>query len=219
MMVYLGVEDGSKAHRLYDPQQNKIHVSRDVKFEENREWNWNASAVISESSDIIFEETSPSQSILLEDSASDIDTGTTDQVTPGSISRSPSTTHAASVTSTTLATLPATSVRRTTASDTFGTSSADASPLPVDGDESHDGPIRYRHMDDIMKDTRRVELEKEFAEEEAMLIVIEEPSCYREAAGLPEWENAMDKEIEAIKKNSTWSLVKLPVGHKAIGLK
>ena len=70
-----------------------------------------------------------------------------------------------------------------------------------------------------MKDTRRVELEKEFAEEEAMLIVTEEPSCYREAAGLPELENAMDKEIEAIKKNSTWSLVKLPAGHKAIGLK
>ena len=127
--------------------------------------------------------------------------------------------HAASVTSTTPATLLATSVRRTTASDTFGTSSADASPLPVDGDESHDGPIRYRHMDDIMKDTRRVELEKKFAEEEAMLIVTEEPSCYREAAGLPEWENSMDKEIEAIKKNSTWSLVKLPAGHKAIGLK
>ena len=31
MMVYLGVEDGSKAHRLYDPRQNKIHVSRELK--------------------------------------------------------------------------------------------------------------------------------------------------------------------------------------------
>ena len=36
MMIYLGVEDGSKAHRLYDPRENKIQVSRDVKFEENR---------------------------------------------------------------------------------------------------------------------------------------------------------------------------------------
>ena len=219
MMIYLGVEDGSKAHRLYDPRQNKIQVSRDVKFEENREWNWNAGAVISESSDVIFEETSPSQSVLLKDSVSDNDTGATDQVTPGSITRSPSTVHAASVTARTPHTLPATPERRTAASDTVKTSLADASPLPVDGDDSHDGPIRYRHMDDIMKDTRRVELEKEFAEEEAMLIVTEEQSCYREAAGQPEWENAMDKEIEAIKKNSTWSLVKLPARHKAIGLK
>ena len=29
----------------------------------------------------------------------------------------------------------------------------------------------------------------------------------------------MSKEIESIEKNLTWSLVKLPVGHKAIGLK
>ena len=35
LMVYLGVEDGSKAHRLFDPQRGVIHVSRDVIFEEN----------------------------------------------------------------------------------------------------------------------------------------------------------------------------------------
>ena len=29
----------------------------------------------------------------------------------------------------------------------------------------------------------------------------------------------MSKEIESIEKNLTWSLVKLPVGHEAIGLK
>ena len=49
--------------------------------------------------------------------------------------------------------------------------------------------------------------------------MMEEPSCYREAAGQPDWEDAMSKEIESIEKNLTWSLVKLPAGHKAIGLK
>jgi hypothetical protein len=34
-MVYFGVEEGSKAHRLYNPQTRKIVVSRDVVFEEN----------------------------------------------------------------------------------------------------------------------------------------------------------------------------------------
>ena len=54
MMVYLSVEDGSKAHRLYDPRQNKIHVSCDVKFEENVERNWNAGAAVGEPLEFIF---------------------------------------------------------------------------------------------------------------------------------------------------------------------
>ena len=39
-MVDLGVEDGSKAHRLYDPQTKKIVISRDVVFEEAVAWKW-----------------------------------------------------------------------------------------------------------------------------------------------------------------------------------
>ena len=39
-MMYLGVEEGSKAHRLYDAQNNKIAVSRDVVFEENVKFEW-----------------------------------------------------------------------------------------------------------------------------------------------------------------------------------
>jgi hypothetical protein len=41
-MVYFGVEEGSKAHRLYNPQTKKIVVSRDVIFEEAASWNWNS---------------------------------------------------------------------------------------------------------------------------------------------------------------------------------
>lgn len=54
--VYLGIEEGSKAHRLYDPRHGKIHVSRDVIFEENMEWNWSSSAEINVSSEFIVEE-------------------------------------------------------------------------------------------------------------------------------------------------------------------
>lgn len=38
--VYLGTEPGSKAHRLYDPVKGKVHVSRDVVFQEEKEWEW-----------------------------------------------------------------------------------------------------------------------------------------------------------------------------------
>ncbi|KAG6490408.1 hypothetical protein ZIOFF_051704 [Zingiber officinale] len=43
-MVYLGVEEGCKAHRLFDPRHGKLQVSRDVMFRENYEWTWNAGA-------------------------------------------------------------------------------------------------------------------------------------------------------------------------------
>ena len=37
-MVYFGVEEGSKAHKMYDPRNKKIVVSRDVIFEESVQW-------------------------------------------------------------------------------------------------------------------------------------------------------------------------------------
>jgi len=41
-MVYLGVEEGSEAYRLYDPNTRRIVVSRDVIFEEDVPWQWGA---------------------------------------------------------------------------------------------------------------------------------------------------------------------------------
>ncbi|GJU79055.1 zinc finger, CCHC-type containing protein [Tanacetum coccineum] len=39
-MIYLGVEEGSKACRLYDPIAKRKQVSRDVKFMETKPWDW-----------------------------------------------------------------------------------------------------------------------------------------------------------------------------------
>ena len=46
-MVCFGVEDGTKAHRLYDPQHEKIYVSRDIIFEEEKKWDWSVLAITS----------------------------------------------------------------------------------------------------------------------------------------------------------------------------
>ena len=40
-LVHLGTEPGSKAYRLYDPTHQRIVVSRDVVFEEDKAWEWN----------------------------------------------------------------------------------------------------------------------------------------------------------------------------------
>lgn len=46
-----------------------------------------------------------------------------------------------------------------------------------------------------------------------------DPVRFEDAAQDPKWQKAMDEEIAAIKKNQTWELTDLPMGHKAIGVK
>ncbi|KAG6526361.1 hypothetical protein ZIOFF_016344 [Zingiber officinale] len=43
-MVYLGVEEGCKTYRVFDSRHDKLQISRDVIFQENCEWIWNAGA-------------------------------------------------------------------------------------------------------------------------------------------------------------------------------
>ncbi|KAJ0471180.1 putative RNA-directed DNA polymerase [Helianthus annuus] len=46
-----------------------------------------------------------------------------------------------------------------------------------------------------------------------------EPTCYEEAAKDPRWVEAMNKEMEALFRNNTWTLTDLPQNRKAIGCK
>ena len=42
-LVHLGTEPGSKAYRLFDPDNRKLVVSRDVVFDESKGWDWSRS--------------------------------------------------------------------------------------------------------------------------------------------------------------------------------
>jgi hypothetical protein len=39
-MIFIGYELGSKAYRVYDPVNKKVHVSRDIVFDEQASWDW-----------------------------------------------------------------------------------------------------------------------------------------------------------------------------------
>ncbi|CAA6671052.1 unnamed protein product [Spirodela intermedia] len=47
----------------------------------------------------------------------------------------------------------------------------------------------------------------------------DEPVSFVEAEGHPSWRKAMEEEMASIEENRTWSLVDLPHGRRAIGLK
>jgi hypothetical protein len=51
------------------------------------------------------------------------------------------------------------------------------------------------------------------------VVTVEDPRSVKEAEGDPSWVAAMEEEMEPIHDNKTWSLVELPRGHRAIGLK
>lgn len=55
--------------------------------------------------------------------------------------------------------------------------------------------------------------------DELMLLEMEEPMSYSDAAEEKEWQTAMNTEMDTIEKNKTWTLTNLPPGQKAIGLK
>lgn len=53
----------------------------------------------------------------------------------------------------------------------------------------------------------------------SVFMVISDPTTFIEAIKHLKWKEAMDAEINSIEKNQTWSLVTLPDGVKAIGVK
>ena len=72
---------------------------------------------------------------------------------------------------------------------------------------------RFRSMQDIYEETQEIE------EDETCLLTDEEPASFKSALKEKLWRRAMEEEIEAIEKNSTWELVKLPDKCKSIGVK
>jgi hypothetical protein len=40
LMVFLGYEPGSAAYRVFDPARNRVHITRDVVFDEGARWDW-----------------------------------------------------------------------------------------------------------------------------------------------------------------------------------
>ncbi|KAG6517564.1 hypothetical protein ZIOFF_020960 [Zingiber officinale] len=79
-MVYLGVKEDCKAHRLFDPRHGKLQVSRDVVFQENSEWTWTAGANHEENlPEFMVEDALDTDEVIV---VADIEAGTEDVAPP-----------------------------------------------------------------------------------------------------------------------------------------
>ncbi|GKA44214.1 putative RNA-directed DNA polymerase [Tanacetum coccineum] len=201
-MVYFGVEDGTKGNRLYDPQDRKLRVSRDVVFDEKESWDWCKSMEEQRPAAATFTIIKP--------------VSQTPSETP---QNSPQTTHNQPVHpefENVFSGQPypedveADSDPNIAALDPSSSPSTDPSNSP-----NALGPRGFRSLSDIYARSHEVTLEPE----ELMMAETDQPSTFEEAVVHKAWREAMQAELDAIEKNKTWQLTSLPPGHKAIGLK
>jgi transposase InsO family protein len=212
-MVLLGYEQGTKAYRVYDPAGQRVHVARDVVFDEAAHWEWGAEAGGGGNSEAEFFVT---QYVV-------------DYNEPGGgIPATPTTTLGAddapmtTPAPTTPATPPAPAgspVAATPAHIEFATPPPDAFDL-VDADHDDDEPVRFRKLADVgVTGTPPGLADREMEGGQLMFTSAEEPTTFREAESHECWKKAMQEEINSIVENGTWTLVDLPAGTKPIGLK
>ena len=210
-MVFVGYEPGSKAWRFCNPATRRVTVSRDAVFEEDRPWDWGQEAVSAANGgeDPFHIEFISIGGTMRQDG------GATVPGTPSAVSapRSPSNIPRAALSScgSEPHTPPATGMR---------TSPLATPPLDADHD---DAPLRLRAMHDIIGPGTPPGLAErelqEVPEEVLMMVIGDEPVTVEAAKQEKEWRVAMLEEMVSIEQNKTWTLVELPKGHRAIGLK
>jgi hypothetical protein len=212
-MIYLGVEEGCKAHRLYDPQHNKIVVSRDVIFEEDVKWKWSAQNGDAEVFEFqVQDENLSGEGFGVGGNVPNAVAGGDGNQSPGAMSSSggaPEVQHSPGAHSghEVGGNSPTTSSVRNLTIDLNSANTASPVQQPqfeldnseadvsASGEESsEEDEVRFRDLNDIYQNSSEVELMYDSGGE-AMLVEMEEPTSYKEAASCAEWTEAMDKEI------------------------
>ncbi|KAG7559183.1 Integrase catalytic core [Arabidopsis thaliana x Arabidopsis arenosa] len=204
MLVHLGIEPGSKAYRLFDPQMQKVVVSRDVIFDEAKGWNWEHKTATKDgdgSFHITFDtygnnglrengETTEKEQAETEHGLQNHDPIDND------LSESDTETE-----------------DRAESNEEEESENVDPSCVSP--------PVLRRTERQIIK-PKYLEDYVLMAEEEGEVLLLclnDEPRSFHEAKEIKEWINACEDEINSIEKLKTWNLVDLPLGASPIGLK
>ncbi|GJT42791.1 zinc finger, CCHC-type containing protein [Tanacetum coccineum] len=195
-MIYLGVEEGSKACRLYDPKEKRKHVSRDVRFMETKPWDWDNNGKETSTQDTFW------ASFVVENSTP-VNTEINDNFDNTYQEQDPITDPNSPITPPTYTYHP----------NSEEEEEATISSLRNTENRFDDTPVRgFKDLTEIYENTHEVEAGN-------LLLMEEEPRTYKEASKDEKWIEAMEIELDSINKNNTWTLTTLPPNQKAIGLK
>ncbi|KAG7558463.1 Zinc finger CCHC-type [Arabidopsis thaliana x Arabidopsis arenosa] len=200
MLVHLGIEPGSKAYRLLDPQAQKVVVSRDVVFDETKGWNWKHSN-LTKDGDRSF-------SITFHDYGyHGLRENVTNSETEHAETEQESRDHEVS-------------------DDDNDSNSGEETGYDEGNNENTESsipsPPALRRTERQITKPKYLEDYVLMAEEEGeslLLCLNNEPRTFYEANKSKEWIQACEDEIGSIEKHKTWDLVDLPEGAKPIGLK
>ncbi|BAF28754.2 Os11g0656500 [Oryza sativa Japonica Group] len=204
-MIFVGYEPGSKAYRAYDPATRRVHISRDIVFDEAAQWDWDAEAAADLDTDFVVEYTTVYHPGSLSGTRQDAGEP------PARSSSSPQT--------------PSDSPTAGRTPSVHGDAPAVEFVSPPTGaaanlDADHDdAPLRFRTMDNVLGPAMLPGLANREVQEELMMVSGEEPATFAQAERDEDWRRAMLDEISSIEENKTWRLVDLPSGHRPIGLK
>jgi hypothetical protein len=83
--------------------------------------------------------------------------------------------------------------------------------------------MRTRSMNNIVQPRQLTDGRVRYPAPQALVTVASpascEPTCYSNAAPIPEWRTAMQTEFNALLQNQTWSLVPPHPSHNIVGCK
>lgn len=194
-MIFMGNEKGTKAYRAYDPVTRKVHITRDVVFDEEVQWDWGTEGDSSA-------QTTDEDVFKIEymTQAGPEDGGTVEiPVTPAAASPRSGGAHGA---------------------HDGHEEAQQVDPDDLDADHDEDGPLRFRAVEDIIGPGSPPGLAvRDLGNQRLLMVSAEEPTSLAEAEQQACWRRAMEEELLAIEENNTWTLTELPQGRRAIGLK
>jgi hypothetical protein len=197
-MMFIGYEKGAKGYRLYDLVAKKLHISRDVIFEENGAWDWDDHAHVDpvtsvfevEQFSLVGQNTKAEFEV---DAALDIEgmakPVTLDQGSPPQGQES-------------INMGPNASPGQVTPPGTPLAQGIEFVTPPIgESVDSNGVGLRFRTMQDIIDSTNEVQ---GFEYSGLYYFAAEEPRSVEEALSEQCWKNAMITEMNSIQSNKTW---------------
>lgn len=222
-MVYLGVEEGTKGYRLYNPRNRRLVIARDVIFDEAKRWAWNEELTGEPLTtpywtNIVVNVTAQSQPAQEQGQTNDVNKN------PSSLINNIVSSSDNFVTGNSLSddsqwpNSPGIGSRLTSPSQFSSNSEQSETVASFD-----DTPVQgFRSINEMYEDTTRMndaEVQELYERNQELLLIDDEPTSFEEASTERNWKQAMETELRSIEKNNTWTLTKLPPNRKAIGLK